>query len=118
LRRDALGTTLEGGESAAHHQRGRVEGKVRNMETTNEQLREQAIKRIKEKRDFQIHTAMYVMVNVALVGIWWVVGAGFFWPIIPILGWGVGVVINGYVAYRGNVYTEEQIQREMQRLPR
>jgi len=27
------------------------------------------------------------------------------------------VAINGYQAYRGNVYTEEQIKREMKKMP-
>jgi len=26
-------------------------------------------------------------------------------------------VIHGYVTYRGNIYTEEKIQREMTKLP-
>ena len=88
------------------------------MTITDEQLREQAIKRIKEKNDFQIHLAVYLAVNLMLVGFWWFTGAGFFWPIFPILGWGVGVAVNGYTVYRGNVYTEEQIRREMRNMPR
>ncbi len=85
--------------------------------------REQAIKRIKAKNDFKIHLLVYLTVNTMLVVIWAFTNAGqpfpqgFFWPIFPIAGWGIGVVINGYVAYWGNVYTEEQIQREMQKLP-
>jgi hypothetical protein len=85
--------------------------------------REQAIKRIKAKNDFKIHLVVYLAVNTMLVVIWAFTNAGqpfpqgFFWPIFPIVGWGIGVVINGYVAYRGHVYTEEQIQREMQKLP-
>ncbi len=85
--------------------------------------RELAIKRIKAKNDFKIHLLVYLTVNTMLVVIWAFTNAGqpfpqgFFWPIFPIAGWGIGVVINGYVAYWGNVYTEEQIQREMQKLP-
>jgi hypothetical protein len=40
-----------------------------------------------------------------------------FWPIIPLVGWGVGLVMHGYVTYHGNAYTEEKIQREMTKLP-
>jgi class 3 adenylate cyclase len=39
----------------------------------------------------QIHLTIYVLVNVLLIGIWAVTGAGYFWPIWPIMGWGVGV---------------------------
>jgi hypothetical protein len=79
--------------------------------------RQQAIKRIKEKNDFKIHLMVYLAVNAMLVFIWAFSSQGFFWPIFPIVGWGIGVVINGYVAYRGNIYTEERIQREMEKLP-
>jgi eukaryotic-like serine/threonine-protein kinase len=34
-------------------------------------------------------------VNVMLVGIWAASGAGYFWPIWPILGWGIGVGSHG-----------------------
>jgi hypothetical protein len=79
--------------------------------------REQAIKRIKAKNAFKIHLVVYLAVNAMLVVIWAFTSAGFFWPIFPIVGWGIGVVIHGYIAYQGNVYTEEQIQREMGKLP-
>jgi class 3 adenylate cyclase len=39
----------------------------------------------------RIHATIYVLVNVMLVAIWAITGAGYFWPIWPILGWGVGV---------------------------
>jgi hypothetical protein len=102
------------------------------MQDTNEvQRRELAIKRIKAKNSFKIHLFVYAVVNLMLIVLWaagvasgWTNGVGvepfgknFFWPIFPILGWGVGVAINGYVAYHGDIYTEEQIQREMKRLP-
>jgi hypothetical protein len=102
------------------------------MESITERRREQAIKRIKAKNAFKTHLVVYLTVNAMLVTIWaalavagWshdvVVWPGlpqdFFWPIFPIVGWGIGVAINGYHAYRGNAYTEEQIQREMLKLP-
>ena len=40
---------------------------------------------------FRMHLAIYVLVNVMLVGIWAAGGGGYFWPIWPILGWGIGV---------------------------
>jgi class 3 adenylate cyclase len=39
----------------------------------------------------RIHLAVYVVVNVMLIGIWAASGGGYFWPIWPILGWGIGV---------------------------
>jgi Domain of unknown function (DUF1707)/2TM domain len=40
------------------------------------------------------HVRAYVAVNVMLVAIWALTGGGYFWPIWPILGWGVGVVAD------------------------
>lgn len=37
------------------------------------------------------HLAIYVVVNVVLIGIWAASGGGYFWPIWSILGWGIGV---------------------------
>ena len=45
------------------------------------------------------------------------ISSGYFWPIFVMAAWGVGVVINGYTAYRGNAITEEGIEREMKTLP-
>jgi class 3 adenylate cyclase len=39
----------------------------------------------------RIHFTVYVLVNLMLIGIWAASGAGYFWPIWPILGWGIGV---------------------------
>jgi hypothetical protein len=36
--------------------------------------------------------AAYVAVNLMLIVIWAVTGAGYFWPIWPLLGWGIGLV--------------------------
>ncbi len=36
--------------------------------------------------------APYLAVNVLLIAIWALTGAGYFWPIWPLLGWGIGIV--------------------------
>jgi hypothetical protein len=36
--------------------------------------------------------AAFVVVNLLLIAVWAVTGAGYFWPIWPILGWGVGLL--------------------------
>jgi class 3 adenylate cyclase len=41
--------------------------------------------------DFRVHFAIYIVVNVMLVGIWAASGGGYFWPVWPMLGWGIGV---------------------------
>ena len=82
-------------------------------------LREQAVARLKKKRDFKTHLLMYVSVNAMLVAIWAITSdGGMFWPIFPILGWGIGVVANAWEVYGRKPITEEEIQREAERLGR
>jgi uncharacterized ion transporter superfamily protein YfcC len=83
---------------------------------TEEELREQAISQLKKKRDFRTHIFIYLLVNTMLVVIWAVTGSGFFWPIFPILGWGVGIGANAWDVYARKPLSEDEIQREAQRL--
>ena len=83
------------------------------------ELRERAVKRLKKRRDFRGHLLIYTLVNAFLVVIWAVTSpGGFFWPIFPIVGWGIGVIMNAWDVYRVNDFSEEQIQHEMERLQR
>jgi class 3 adenylate cyclase len=47
------------------------------------------------RASFRVHFWTYVLVNVMLIGIWAAAGGGYFWPIWPILGWGIGVGSHG-----------------------
>lgn len=77
--------------------------------------RQQAIRRIQAKHGFRSHLAVYLAVNALLVLIWALVSVGYFWPIWPILGWGIGVVAHGVSVYaRPKEITEAQIDRELQ----
>ncbi len=83
----------------------------------NEKRREAAVKRVKAKRDFKSHAAVYLIVNTLLVGIWAFSGTGYFWPIWVIMGWGIGLALNGWTVYFQRAITEDDNQREMQRTP-
>jgi 2TM domain len=85
------------------------------MVQTDEELRDQALKQLRKKREFSANLFAYVLVNAFLVGIWAVTGAGFFWPVFPILGWGLGLFFHAWDVYQ-RPPTEEQILREMDRL--
>lgn len=79
-------------------------------------LREAAIARLKEKRDFWTHLLTYVAVNTMLVVIWAMNNdGGNFWPVWPILGWGIGIVIHAWETFRRPL-GEEAIRREMEKL--
>ena len=81
-------------------------------------LRERAIKRLKKRRDFFGHLLVYALVNAFFVVIWVVTtdAHGFFWPVFPIVGWGIAVVMNAWDVYRNDEFDEEQIRREIERL--
>ena len=83
---------------------------------TDDELREQAILQLKKKRDFRTHIFIYVLVNAMLIVIWAVTGSGFFWPVFPIFGWGIGVAANAWDVYARKPITEDEIRRETDRL--
>jgi 2TM domain len=84
---------------------------------THEQvLRDKAVRQLKKKRDFYGHLLVYALVNGFLVVIWAITSHGFFWPVFPIVGWGIGVVLNAWDVYGRRDIDEDQIQREMERL--
>ncbi len=74
-----------------------------------------ALARLEGKREFRNHVAVYVIVNAILVAIWALSGQGYFWPVWPILGWGIGLVLHGWKTYYEKPITEDAIQREMER---
>ncbi|HVB41509.1 MAG TPA: 2TM domain-containing protein [Streptosporangiaceae bacterium] len=87
------------------------------MAARDEALRQHAIKRLKKRRDFYGHLLVYFLVNGFLVVIWAITDIhGFFWPVFPIAGWGIGVVLNAWDVFRRDQFTEEQIRKEMSHL--
>ena len=82
-------------------------------------LRARALKELKKRRDLGAHALVYVLVNLFIVAIWVVTDhGGFFWPIFPIGGWGIGLLMNAYDVFRGESFSEEQVQSEIRRLGR
>ena len=84
---------------------------------TDQELRAGALKRIGERRGFFTHLAIYVVVNGALVGFWWLQGGGYFWPGWVIFGWGIGVVAQGFAVFTDQRPPDEtKVQREMDKM--
>lgn len=80
---------------------------------TDEQ-RQWAIKRIRAKQGFWVHLAVYVAVNALLVFIWAASSSDAFWPVWPMLGWGIGVVAHAVMVRVGpSTISEERIDREI-----
>jgi 2TM domain len=65
----------------------------------------------------ETHLVIYVLVNAMLVVIWVVTSdGGLFWPIFPIIGWGIAVAANAWDVYGRRPITEDEIRREADRL--
>lgn len=85
--------------------------------TDESDRRAAAIRRLKAKRGFEIHAAVFVAVNILLVAIWATTGGGYFWPIWPFLGWGIGMAFHGWSVYYRAPISEDDIRREMEKGP-
>ena len=49
---------------------------------------------------FQAHAATYTIVNAMLIAIYVITNAGgYFWPIWPMLGWGVAMSFHAWATY-------------------
>jgi hypothetical protein len=53
------------------------------------------------RSDFYAHLRPYLLVNLLLIVIWAATGAGYFWPIWPIAGWGLGLLAHASDAFSG-----------------
>ncbi|WP_166845730.1 2TM domain-containing protein [Isoptericola sp. BMS4] len=80
-------------------------------------LRALAIKRLEARRGLWTHVVAYVLVNGALVVIWWMTGAPFFWPVFPMLGWGIGLAFHAWDVFAPTP-SEARIRAEIEALRR
>ena len=78
--------------------------------------REQALLRLKKRRDLQGHLISYLLINAALWGVWAATGAGYAWPAWVTGGWGIGLLLNAWDVYFRAPITEDDVQREIERL--
>ncbi|MFZ0158716.1 MAG: 2TM domain-containing protein [Kineosporiaceae bacterium] len=89
-------------------------------------LREQAMKRVKDRRAFQRYLVVYLVVNVFLWGLWALtdglvpglrtrVDDAFPWPVWVTLGWGIPVAANWWRVTRRPI-TSVDVDQEMKRL--
>jgi len=86
---------------------------------SEEELYSLARKRVEEKKGFYIHFAVYIVVNIMLIIIWSVTGAGFPWFVFPLGGWGIGILFHFlgiFVFSRSSTWERRQIEKEVERL--
>ena len=75
--------------------------------------REQARQAVEKKHKFQGDVVKYVVINLLLIGIWAVAGAGYFWPGWVLAGWGVLLLLDAWNAYFRRPITEQEIDEEV-----
>lgn len=87
---------------------------------TDEELRKKAEKIAEGKIGFQIHFVAYLAVNAFFIVLWLLTpndaGLQFPWFIIPMFGWGIGILVHYFGAYRGLGYQERIASKEYQKL--
>lgn len=88
------------------------------VDRAGEALRERAVERLRKKADFRMHLLTFVMFNGMFVLIWAMTGRHFFWPVIPLGIWGIGLIAHVVETFGRNVPTEDDILEEMDRLRR
>lgn len=81
-----------------------------------EEMRDELLWKMAKKRaGFKWSFLMYILVNTMLIGIWYFTSSGdenHFWPIWPILGWGLGIAIQYFEAYQSNNFFSVQNEYE------
>jgi hypothetical protein len=88
------------------------------LPTTNDSLREEAIKRLRKKQDLNAHLLVFALVNAVVWTIWALTSTGFPWPAFVSAFWGVGLVMNIWEVYGRRPIGETDVQREIERLRR
>ncbi len=82
--------------------------------------RSQAIKRLKRKREFRGNVVTYLFINAILWAIWALSGAEINdtvpWPTWVSGIWGVFLVLHAWRVYGERTISEQDIQREMNRM--
>lgn len=83
---------------------------------SDERLREVALVRLRKRREFRLHLTAYIAVNTLLVLVWAHTDHQVFWPIFPLLGWGIGLGVHAWDTYGRRPIGEDEVQREIERL--
>jgi hypothetical protein len=87
------------------------------MQTTTTEEFERAQKRVRRRRDFYVHLAVYVVIMSGLVLLNWAISPTFWWVVFPAIGWGVGLAAHGVsVLFEDNLFGPEWEARKTREL--
>jgi hypothetical protein len=75
----------------------------------------QAALQMQRWRDFGSQVLVYGIGSFVFIVIWAAQGRGFFWPIYPLLVWGLGLSVQHFtMVIRGQI-TDEEVRRKLSR---
>ena len=87
---------------------------------SDDEMRKAARHNLKARNDFKVMLAIFVVITVVLVAIWFFStgGTGYFWPIWPILGFVIASAFAGLDAYgiTRRQITESDVDAEIERM--
>lgn len=84
---------------------------------SQEELRKQAIHRVKAKQSFWRLAGVFAIVWLILIAVWAMSGRGYFWPMWAIFGMGIALAFSAWGAYGPHQgVTEEEIDAEMRKM--
>ncbi len=79
-------------------------------------IRKRADQRVKKRAGFFVHLAIWMAVMAFLWMIYFLTDAGDFpWPLIPMMGWGIGIVAHGASVFLDTGLLDNMREREFQR---
>jgi hypothetical protein len=79
---------------------GELDGLTADLPKMRDPRRTEA-RRAAAQREFADHLRTYLTVMALLVAIWALTGMGYFWPVWPALGWGIGILSHRASVPRG-----------------
>ena len=74
---------------------------------------EWARKRLQGKQKLRADVVAYAVINVFLIGVWAVAGAGYFWPGWVLAGWGVLLLLDAWNLHDRKPITEDDLDHEL-----
>ncbi|HEY5183903.1 MAG TPA: 2TM domain-containing protein [Actinomycetes bacterium] len=77
--------------------------------------RVEARKRLDSRRKIVSDVVSYVVINAFLVFVWFVTGAGYFWPGWVMAGWGILLALHAWDVFWRRPITEAEIDQEVSR---
>ena len=87
---------------------------------SEEEIYQEAKRRVEEKKGFFIHLSVYILVNSLLVIIWaFPSGGGNPWFLWPLGGWGIGLLfhfLGVFVFSKKSNWERKEIEKEADRL--